>query len=184
MFITKTCRNGCLVLALLMSLTGTVFAVEIEVSVDRNPVTLNESFQLLFTANESPDGRPDFSPLETDFEILGQSQSSSTSIINGQFSKKIQWKVDVIAKSSGDLVIPAISFGNDKTGPFPLTVNDKTIVRSVPGDDEIFLEVEATPEKPYVQSQVLYTLRFFRRVDIAQARLNEPEMDDAVIEKM
>ncbi|MCD2449709.1 BatD family protein [Methylicorpusculum oleiharenae] len=167
-----------------MGLISTAFAEEIEVSVDRNPVTLNESFQLLFTANESPDGRPDFSPLETDFEILGQSQSSSTSIINGQFSKKIQWKVDVLAKSAGELVIPAISFGNDKTGPFPLTVNDKTIARSVPGDDEIFLEVEATPEKPYVQSQVLYTLRFYRRVDIAQARLNEPEMEDAVIEKM
>jgi hypothetical protein len=184
MFLAKTCRNGCWVLTLLMGFISAAFAVEIEVSVDRNPVTLNESFQLLFTANESPDGRPDFSPLETDFEILGQSQSSSTSIINGQFSKKIQWKVDVIAKSAGELVIPAISFGNDKTGPFPLTVNEKTVARTVPGDDEIFLEVEATPEKPYVQSQVLYTLRFYRRVDIAQARLNEPEMDDAVIEKM
>jgi hypothetical protein len=35
-----------------------------------------------------------------------------------------------------------------------------------------------------VQSQVLYTVRLYRRVEIAQAALNEPELGDAVIEKL
>ena len=48
----------------------------------------------------------------------------------------------------------------------------------------MFLDVKATPEQPYVQSQVLYTLRLYRRVDIAQAELSEPELTDAVVEKL
>jgi hypothetical protein len=35
-----------------------------------------------------------------------------------------------------------------------------------------------------LQSQVLYTLRLYRRVDIAQAQLTDPELADAVVEKL
>ena len=35
-----------------------------------------------------------------------------------------------------------------------------------------------------MQSQVLYTLKLYRRVQITQASLNEPEIKDAVVEKL
>ena len=35
-------------------------ATTISVTSDRNPVSANESFQLTFTATETPDGDPDF----------------------------------------------------------------------------------------------------------------------------
>jgi hypothetical protein len=44
----------------------------VSVSIDRNPVNLQESFQLTFTASDDPDGEPDFSPLDKDFEILNR----------------------------------------------------------------------------------------------------------------
>jgi hypothetical protein len=46
------------------------------------------------------------------------------------------------------------------------------------------MEVEATPENPYIQSQVFYTMRLYTKVDISQAKLNEPELADAVIERL
>jgi len=161
-----------------------VFAAQISVSFDRNPVSLDESFQIIFTANDTPDNDPDFGPLEQDFEILGQSQSSNSSWINGQSSKTIQWTVNVMAKHPGSLVIPAVKFGDDVSQPASVLVTQATANKAVDTDDDLFLEVEATPQSPYVQSQVLYTVRLYRRVEIAQASLNEPELGDAVIEKL
>lgn len=161
-----------------------VQAANIDVTVDRSPVGLNESFQITFIADETPDGQPDFEPLEKNFEILGRSESSSTSIINGQYSKTQLWKLSVMAKHAGELTIPAIAFGKDRSNEVYLMVTEAGSREIQAADDELFLEVEATPDNPYVQSQVLYTLRFYRRVSITQARLSEPELDNAVIEKL
>jgi hypothetical protein len=171
-------------LLLLNLVPGNVFAAQISVSFDRNPVSLDESFQIIFTANDTPDNDPDFGPLEQDFEILGQSQSSNSSWINGQSSKTIQWTVNVMAKHPGSLVVPAVKFGDDVSQPASVLVTQVTANKTVATDDDLFLEVEATPQSPYVQSQVLYTVRLYRRVEIAQASLNEPELGDAVIEKL
>src|SRR5664280_983569 len=93
-------------LLLLIFAPQSTFAADIKVSVDRNPVSTDESFQIIFTANESPDDDPDFSPLEQDFSILNQSNSSSSSWINGKSSKTVQWTLNVMAKQTGSLVIP------------------------------------------------------------------------------
>jgi len=175
-----------LVFLLLLSsfMPGNVFAAQIGVSFDRNPVSLDESFQIIFTANDTPDSDPDFSPLEQDFEILGQSQSSNSSWINGRSSKTIQWTLNVMAKHTGSLVVPAVKFGDDESQPASVMVTQAAANKAINTDDDLFLEVEANPQSPYVQSQVLYTVRLYRRVDIAQAALNEPELSDAVVEKL
>ncbi|MGZ5056044.1 MAG: BatD family protein, partial [Methylobacter sp.] len=172
-------------LLLLLSFTPAIaLAAQIGVSFDRNPVSVDESFQIIFTANESPDNDPDFSPLEQDFEILGQSQSSNSSWINGRSSKTIQWTINVMAKHPGSLAVPPIKFGNDVSQPASILVTQATANKAVNTDDDLFLEVDATPQTPYVQSQVLYSARLYRKVEIAQASLSEPELSDAVIEKL
>ena len=158
-------------------------AATIRVAADRNTVHLNESFTLEFTADQSPDGEPDFTVLEKDFDILNQGQRSNISIINGKFSKSEIWTLSLIAKSSGSLVIPAVSFGHDQSPAVKIEVLES-------GDDDsaqysdILLEVNAEPENPYVQAQVIYTVRFMRRVEVAQARLSEPTLENAVIQNL
>ena len=169
---------------LLISAPQSLFAADINVSVDRNPVSLDESFQIIFTAKESPDDDPDFSPLEQDFTILNQSNSSSSSWINGKSSKTIQWTLNVMAKQAGSLIIPPVKFGSDVSESSTILVTENTPNKAVNTDEDLFLEVAATPENPYIQSQVIYTLRLYTKVDITQARLNEPELADAVIEKL
>ncbi len=170
---------------MLASVPQSLFAADIDVSVDRNPVSLDESFQIIFTANESPDDDPDFSPLEQDFSILSQSNSSSSSWINGQSSKTIQWTLKVMANHAGSLVIPPVKFGNDVSPQSsPILVTQTSENKAVNSNEDLFIEVEATPKNPYIQSQVIYTLRLFTKTDITQARLNEPELADAVIERL
>ena len=172
-----------LLLLLILAPQSTLAAV-INVSVDRNPVGLDESFQIIFTATESPDDDPDFSLLEQDFSILNQSNSSNSSWINGKSSKTIQWTLNVMAKQAGELVIPSLKFGNDVSQSSTILVTEGTANKAVNSDEDLFIEVEATPENPYIQSQVFYTMRLYAKVDVSQARLNEPELADAVIERL
>ena len=176
-------NNLFLGLVLFILAIQTVLATEIKATIDRNPVSINESFQITFTATESPDDDPDFSPLERNFEILNQSHRNNSSWINGQSTRSIQWILNVMARQAGKLIIPSVSFGDDVSQPVEILVT-KSSTPSNSNKDDLFLEVEATPERPYVQSQILYTVRFYRRVQIAQASLDEPELTDAVIEKL
>ena len=171
-------------LLLLLLATQSTFAADINVSVDRNPVSIDESFQIIFSATESPDDDPDFSPLEQDFSIINQSNSSSSSWTNGKSSKTIQWTVNVMPKKTGSLVIPSVKFGNDVSQPSTILVTENAPGKAVNNDEDLFIEVEATPLNPFIQSQVFYTLRLYTKVDISQARLNEPELADAVIERL
>lgn len=170
----------CLILCLISF--QTVLATEIKASLDRNPISINESVQLTFSATESPDDDPDFSPLKKDFEILNQTQRSNSSWTNGKSSKSIQWILKLMPKKTGELLIPSISFGDDNSQVSKLTVLKSKVASG--NNAELFLEVEATPESPYVQSQVLYTLKLFSRVQLSQARLSELEIPDALVEKL
>jgi len=166
-------------LSLLMS---PLFAADISVQIDRNPVNLNESFQVTFSANEKPDGEPDFSPLEKDFEILNQSQQQSTQIINLKMTKSIQWVLTVMAKNSGTLMIPAINFGQDNSQFAAIVVNEVQVTENI--NEDLFLQVEVSNTQPYIQEQVIYTLKLYRKVNISQAALTEPKLANAVIEKL
>jgi hypothetical protein len=161
-----------------------VFATDITVSLDRSPVSIDETFQIIFTANESPDDEPDFSPLEQDFTVQNQSQSSRTEFVNGKLNRLIQWAVTVMANDSGNLIIPVIKFGKDSSPSLKINVLPSSANNKTSRDDDLFLEVSVNTEKPFIQSQVLYTVKLFRRVDLAKANLSEPELQDAVIEKL
>lgn len=171
-------------LVLVLLSIQTAWAVEIKTTIDRNPVSINESFQIVFTATESPDDDPDFSPLEKNFEILNQSHRNNSSWVNGQSTKTIQWILNVMAKQTGNQLISPVTFGKDISESATILVTKTATPGNSSKNDDLFLEVEVSPESPYVQSQMLYTLRLFRRVQITQASLNEPVLADAIIEKL
>ena len=76
---------GRVVLILLLSLSASgIQAATIRAHLDRNPVTVNESFLLSFDVQGDADGEADFSPLEALFDILSRSQGSQIQIINGE----------------------------------------------------------------------------------------------------
>jgi hypothetical protein len=122
-----TFRSLLLFFTLLLLTTSLTFghsahALEIDTKVDRNPVTINESFQIIFSAHDSPDQDPDFSPLEQDFTILNQNHSTSMTWINGKSIKLLEWRVQVMAKNTGNVVVPSIAFGSDKSSGISLLV--------------------------------------------------------------
>lgn len=160
-------------------------ALTIDVSVNRDPVDLNDPFVITFTANGTPDGDPDFSPLNQNFDIISQSQSKQASWINGHSTETIQWRLELMAKQVGNVLIPAISFGANMSNPLKLSVlKQSTVNNNIDTNQDLFLKVEATPQDPYIQAQVIYTMRLYRRVDLAQATLNDPSLNDAIVQKL
>src|SRR5690606_29255583 len=79
-------------------------------------------------------------------------------------------------KQSGALTIPAIAFGKDQSPELRIQVNPARGggAASRVGED-IFIEVEASPKKPYVQQQVSYTVRLYLSVSTSNASLSEPQ---------
>lgn len=172
-------------LLLLLGLNSPLsWATTINTTVDRDPVGIDESFQILFRTTGSPNGEPDFSPLDQDFAVLNQSASSQSSWINGQASSISQWAVKVMAKHPGTLTVPPIAFGSDTSLPTEVHVVPVPAKKAINTSEDLFLEVTASPENPMIQGQVIYTLRLYNRVNVVQARLDEPELADAIIEKL
>ena len=168
---------------LLFFFTLNSYATGIHVALNHNPVSINDSFEISFTASQSVDDEPDFSPLESEFSILNQTQSSNTSWVNGKTSVTKQWQVTVMAKKTGNLIIPSIRFGNDVSETATVLVTKENAVAANSNED-IFLKVDASTQTPYVQSQVIYKVRLYTHISLAQAQLTEPELADALIEKI
>jgi len=164
-------------------------AAQISVMTDHDPVSLHESFEMIFEADASVDDDPDFSPLNNDFQVLSSSVRSNMSIINGKISSTKQWRLSLMARHTGQLTIPAIAFGRDHSRPSSVTVTAGAsggATQGVTSNREVFMEVEAKPDKPYVQSQVIYTIRLFRAVATSNAVLSDPKVNNAqaVIERV
>lgn len=159
---------------------------EISVSVDRNPVIADESFQLIFESDEKVKAEPDFRPLNKDFTILNTGRRSNTQIINGDFKQSQQWILNVIAKKTGLIQIPSIKFGDVVSQPYQVKVATTAPPKVGNKQEDIFLEAEVNKKSPYVQEQVIYTIKLYRAVQTSNASLSEPAIsgDQAVITKL
>lgn len=176
-----TLRFGYILLLSGLGLTN-LAAMEIQAKVDRNPVALQQSFTLTFTAEDDPDDDPDFSPLSQQFQILNQQRSSQSSWINGKSQHIQEWHLSLMAKRAGEFLIPPIAFGKDISTPLKLKVNEQ--IQAIENSGDLFLEAELNRSKVYQQSQVLLSLRFYRRVQMTQAKLSEPELADVMMERL
>ncbi|MBF0444112.1 MAG: protein BatD [Magnetococcales bacterium] len=163
-------------------------AAEITVQVDQSRVLANESFKLIFETKGSVDGEPDFSPLKKDFDILSQNQSSSFQFINGEGRRSTSWILNLIPKETGKFTIPAIKFGSSSSKPVTLLVSNDPAPATKKSqlDSDMFLLLEADTKKPYVQAQVVITLRFYRAINIASGTMTKPDFSggEVVVESL
>ena len=152
-------------------------SANITVKSDRNPVHMNESFTLTFTAKGDVDDDPDFEPLGVYFDILSRSSGSQTTIINGNFSSSRTWNLVLMPKQEGEITIPAIAFGSDHSPATLIHVKaaDKT---AAAGGRDMFMEMTVTPEKAWVQSEVVLTVRLLTAINVSQVALGQLKLNE------
>jgi len=159
----------------MMLAVGTSLAATITVTTDRNQAALNETFQLVFTVQGEQKGEPDFSPLNKDFQLLGTSSSSQISMVNGNTSRSKAYTLRVAPKRAGELVLPPIDFGSDQSNPGSIRVLETAAAMDdIPGvENELRLIASVDVTEPYVQQQVLLTVKIYRSINWQQAALSE-----------
>lgn len=160
------------------------FAGDILVNLSQHKVPINESFSVSFSSQQSIETQPDFSPLQIDFEILSKTQGINTSIINGKISQETNWSLELVGKREGALTIPSIKFGSDTS---PAQSVEIIKAQAVKQDEAIFLEVTVDPKTAvFEQTPLVYSIRLYRAVQLAQAGLSEIKTNDpdALIERL
>lgn len=182
--------NGFCLLRVLVSIAIT-FAVSLAIgqdislqaSVDRPSVRENESFSFVLRASGQVREEPDFTVLDSMFEILQRSRNTQIQMSGGQTAQVTEWLLQLMPKGAGTFVLPPISLAGALSSPI-----DIEVLPSLPGDvpGDIFLELQASPLTPYVQSQVIYSLRLFRSVSTGRSTLTPPAVNggEALIERL
>jgi hypothetical protein len=140
---------------------------------------------MVFEADETPDAEPDFSPLQHHFVILNRHQSSSISIINGDYQRSVKWTVQLMPKQVGKIMVPAIKIGDEKTKPVELNVVAASQALSAKGSSMIH-EIEAEKESAYVQSQIIVTQRLLINESIAAYQFGDLDFNqfDVLVEPL
>lgn len=158
-----------------------VQAATIAAEFDRNPVAVGDPVVVRFSAAGVVGGEPDFTPLSKDFEIQGRSQSNSFSMINGVSSVQTVWELTLFPRITGNVPLPPIAFGADQSQPLVLQVLDQPPPNTNAGASaatDIFVELSAEPQQPYVQQQTIITQRLLHLAPLQpQASLTHPSIE-------
>lgn len=156
---------------------------QVKASLSQQAYYQGDLITLLIETNDNQKIDPDISVLQQNFNIKGSSTSSQTNIINGNRSYKKVWKIELQAKTIGDLTIPEITVGNEKTKVLNISINKLPPEISAETSKHVF--IEATVDIPngeiYVQQQIPYTLKFFYDTAMQTGEVILPTIENANI---
>ena len=130
--------------------------------------------------------RPDLSPLNADFDVLGTSSSTEISFVNGTRSDRTRWMVRLQPRHGGVIAIPSIRVGNEQTEPLTLTVTDAPPVATGKTGPHVIVETQSdvAGRTIYVQQQIPYTVRLYYDDAVRAGQLAAPQPSDAIVEQL
>lgn len=172
-----------LVLCLLSPATALAAAPQARAWLDRDSMQLGETVTLNVETTESA-AEPDFSVLDSEFELLNRSSSTSVSIVNGDATSTRLWAIGLKPRREGRLTIPEFAVGSGKTAALQLDVGAAPVVASAKPGDDLFIEVTADPLNVYVQQQIRVTVKLFFAVNLTDGGLDELAASNAVVQKL
>ncbi|RUM91902.1 MAG: hypothetical protein DSZ27_05110 [Thiomicrospira sp.] len=170
-------------LILILLLSTQVFAKSVTVKVDHQSVEMGDIISVVIKTDFQTFETPDFSGLKDQFDILGTQRSSQIEIINGNYQSYSRWDLRLSPKQIGDLVIPPIKIGDAMSKPHIIKVTENKIV---PGAEKgsSFLESNINLTAPYVQQEVLFTLRFYHLGQFINGNIRPPTFHQAISENI
>ena len=112
-----------LLIALWLLAASALSWAELTARVDRNILDTNETVQLVVRySGQAVTSEPDFTVLQKDFDILSSNRQQQYSWTNGQSQSYTDWKMVLMPKRSGVILIPSISYKNEVSNALEVTV--------------------------------------------------------------
>jgi len=161
-------------------------AATLSTKVDPTQVMPGQAFHLILDLDENaPAGLPDFSPLQYDFQINGTSHRASYMFIDGQSKASSSWTVTLTPKHTGKLTIPAIQVGRARSEPRSIEVTNTPQKISVDSMNTapasaLFIQTKASESKPFINQQLIYTVKIYHNTSILDASYQPPRLSDAL----
>lgn len=149
-------------------------------------VVLGESVTLNVETDDVS-AAPDLAPLMADFALEGQSNSRSVRFVNGRMTSKTIYAVILAPKRAGELPIPSLRVGGQRTAPLTLSVAAAATAPAPAGaigNASAFLETEIDDPNPYVQQSVGVTVRLNYAVPLVSGQLDLDPPEGALLQRV
>ncbi len=162
-------------------------AAEIELTLDRNDIRVNETFQLTIHVEDpktlSAQQTLEFLPEE--FQVLGSEHFRKSTVIDRQFANRMGWTVTMLSTQAGTFSIPKFSIGNEQSQPISIRVLPalKNLDEINP-NSKIKLTARLSDEEVYVQQQIIYSVRIYSSVASRRHNLSPLHVNNAVTKKL
>ena len=155
-------------------------------SIEPATIHLGESLRLNITLiDETSENLPDLIPLQADFTIDGTEHRVSYTIINGDAHNSSQWTILLTPKRAGKITIPSIRIGQIQTQAIALQIEGEnkksTEYTHALTDEPIQINTKINNKKPYINQEILYTVKLYNRSPLLNAAYAPPHLDEALM---
>lgn len=156
-----------------------VSSAELEATVDRTRVAMGDTLSLTIDATGSSDAEPDFSLLEPFFEIRNRSVGRNTSIVNGDITRSVKWRLILSPKQQGSLQIPAFELNGARSEAITIEVTAAAPLTS--STDDLSVELGLDKSSVYENEQLIVTRRLLYGVSVGGLEMQPFELPDAQV---
>jgi hypothetical protein len=174
-----------LLIALWLLAASALSWAELTARVDRNILDTNETVQLVVRySGQAVTSEPDFTVLQKDFDILSSNRQQQYSWTNGQSQSYTDWKMVLMPKRSGVILIPSISYKNEVSNALEVTVRAVNKITAGAGKQPVYTETLVDRQAAYIQQQIILTQRLYTSVQLQDLSLSELELSDALVQRI
>ena len=162
-------------------------AVRVQATLDRDTAQLGDTVTLnlrISGGDASGIAEPDLDALRQDFDILGTSQNSSLSVVNGAASSQLTFGVALRPRHVGVLQIPPLSVAGSQTAPLQLTVTPPDPATAAAAGQQAFMEAQVEPQRGYVGQQFSYVVRLYVAPGLSNGSLDDPKIGGAELSQV
>ena len=159
--------------------TDIVFAADIIISasVDKNQITLEDTIELSIKITGVRNPQIPVLPTLSDFIIRSAGTQSSTQIFNSNVQTTTIHKYLLIPKNEGTFIIDPIKLEQSGTtyNSKSISVNvQKTNPKTSNVNKSVYAETSVSKINPFINEQITYTFKLFRRVEARNLNLSMP----------
>jgi len=104
-------------------------------------------------------------------------------IVNGAMSQTREWVLELAPRRTGELQIPALSLGGERTSPIQVQVVAADQAAAGSGPRPLFVDALVDDPSPYVQQPFIYRVKVMYLEQPRRATLSDPVADGATIEQ-
>lgn len=156
----------------------------VEVLLDRNDAYVSESVTLVIESTVPHGPSPDVAALRKDFDVTVGNTSTRSKIINGSQFSLTRWTYSLSPKKTGEFTIPSIVVRGEISVPQTLRVTEvpAEVLRETATHAKVELEIVGGEYEPYVQQQLILSLRLLYDDTVTSGESTDPEVQNAVVE--